>query len=240
MREEELPAAEAWDVAVDRAGKVFGIAVSPLRNASNVSEFGTKLGDAAAEKAAACSELVTRLASLGKDLSIAEDDTRRLRTARTTSALVEALNVLLGKARIEKLAAVEPETSLEAMGTSLHKAKAVLDALERTRWALFPSLHQLTDDRSDAAGRLLRELAEAVAADEYAVALGGKLPGLEDRAIKLLARPAKPVPPPPPPPPRPPGGASVVREGADRNLDRERLRAVAIKLEALFSEVPTG
>ena len=61
------------------------------------------------------------------------------------------------------------------MGTSFHKVKAVLDALERTKWALFPSLRQLTDDRSDAARRLLEELAEAVAADEYAVALGGKL-----------------------------------------------------------------
>ena len=74
------------------------------------------------------------------------------------------------------------------MGTSFDKAKAVLDALERTKWALFPSLRQLTDDRSDAARRLLEELAEAVAADEYAVALGGKLPDLEDRAIKLLTR----------------------------------------------------
>ena len=32
----------------------------------------------------------------------------------------------------------------------------------------------------------------------------------------------------------------MVREGSDRDLDRESLRAVTIKLEALFSEVPTG
>ena len=72
------------------------------------------------------------------------------------------------------------------MGTSLRKAGSVRDALQRTKWALFPSLRQLTDERADAARRVLEELTEAVAADEYAVALDGKLPDLEDRAIKLL------------------------------------------------------
>ena len=91
LREEELPPPEAWDVAVERAGKVFGIAVSPLRNASNASEFAAKVGEAAGEQAADCSKLVTRLATIGTELSIAENDARRLRTARATSALVEGL-----------------------------------------------------------------------------------------------------------------------------------------------------
>ena len=248
LREEELPAQDAWDAAIDRAGKVFGITASRLRNASNTSELAVKLGEAAASQAAACSELVTRLAAISADLSISEDHARRLRTARTTSALIQALNALRGKERIEKLAAIEVDTSLEAMGTSFSKAKAVLDAIERTKWALFDSIRQLADERREHALRLLEQLADVFAADEYAVALGGKLPGLEDRAIKLLARPVKPWPPPPPPPDPPPppppnpppDGASLVREGTHSDLDRESLRAVTIKLEALFSEVPTG
>ena len=232
LREEELPAQGDWDAAIERAGKLFGIAVSPLRNASNVSELGTKLADAAAEQAEACSALVARLASINEELSIAEDDARRLRTARATSALVEALGALRGKARIEKLVAVEPDTSLEAMGTSFRKAAAVLDVLQRTKWTLLTSLGQLTDDRAEGATRLLQELAAAVAADEYAVALGSKLPELEDRAVKLLARPT--VQPPPP------GRASVVREGSHSDLDRESLHTVTVKLEALFSEEPSG
>ena len=248
LREEELPPPEAWDVAVERAGKVFGIAVSPLRNASNASEFAAKVGEAAGEQAEDCSKLVTRLATIGTDLSIAENDARRLRTARATSALVEGLGALRGKARIERLAAIEPDTSLEAMGTSFHKVKAVLDALERTKWALFPSLRQLTDDRSDAARRLLEELAEAVAADEYAVALGGKLSGLEDRAIKLLTRSAKAEPSPPPrpdppsplPPDSPPRDTSLVREGSHLDLDRASLHRVMMELEALVGKEPTG
>ena len=250
LREEELPAQGDWDAAIERAGKLFGIVVSPLRNASNASDLAAKVADAAAEQAAACSSLVVRLASLGEDLSIAEDDARRLRTARATGALVEALGALRGKSRIEKLAAVEPDTSLEAMGTSFRKAAAVLEVLQRTKWMLLTSLGQLTDDRADGATRLLRELAAAVAADEYAVALGSKLPELEDRAVKLLARPVEPPPPPPPTPPPPPpppppptpppGGASVVREGSHSDVDRESLHAVTAELEALFHEEPSG
>ncbi len=235
LREEELPAQDVWNEAIDRAGKVFGITVSPLRNASNASEFAAKLGEAAAADMSACSELVELLSSIGEDFSIVEDKARRLRTARAISALVQSLNTLSGKARVERLAAMEPDTSLQAMGTSLRKAGSVRDALQRTKWALFASLRQLTDERTDAARRVLEELSEAVVADEYAVALGGKLPDLEDRAIKLLARP--PVKPPPPPHPPDP---SIVREGSYNALDRDSLLEATTKLEALFSEEPTA
>ena len=122
LREEALPAPDAWETAVGRAGTVFGITVSPLRNASNAGELAAKLGEAAAgEAAAACSALAARLASIGEDLSIAENDARRLRTARATGALVEALGARHGKARIEKLAALEPDTSLDTVGTQVKK-----------------------------------------------------------------------------------------------------------------------
>ena len=262
LREEELPSPEAWKTAADRAGTVFGLTVSPLRNAANASDFAARLGDAAAEQAAACGALVERLAGLGKDFSIAEDGAKRLRTARATRALVQALTALRGKARIEKLAEIRPDTSLEAMGTSFRKAGDVLEFLERTHWTLFTSLTRLQDDRADSARGLLRELTEALAADEYAVALGHWLPAIENRAVNLLARPVpaepppSPTPPPPAPgtesgPPRGPGrgtgadGASVregvlVDQGAHGDLDRERLREVTAKLEALLRQDPAA
>ena len=138
LREEELPAQDVWNEAIDRAGKVFGITVSPLLNASNASEFAAKLGEAAAADMSACSELVERLASIGEDFSIVEDKARRLRTARAISALVQSLNTLSGKARVERLAAMEPDTSLQAMATSLRKAGSVRDALQRTKWGCSP------------------------------------------------------------------------------------------------------
>ncbi len=201
LREEELPVQEAWKTAIDRAGRVFGMTVSPLRNASNVSDLAERLGETAKEKTVACDELVERLASIGADFSIEEDGAKRLRTARATRALVQSLAALRGRARIEKLAEIRPETSLEAMGTSFRKAADVLDVLERTHWTLFASLGRLKDDRADAAQRFVRELTEAMAADEYAVALGHRLPDLENRAVDLLARPVEPPPPTPPPTP---------------------------------------
>ena len=265
LREEELPSQEAWKTAGDRAGKVFGLTVSPLRNASNVSDLAERLGETATEQAAACGELVERLAAIGADFSIEEDGAKRLRTARATRALVQFLAALRGKARIEKLAEIQPDTSLEAMGTSFRKAGDVLDVLGRTHWTLFASLTRLEDDRGDTAQRLLRELTEALAADEYAVALGHRLPDIENRAVNLLARPV-PVEPPPPPTPPPPtappslpplppdtaqgqgpgkGGTSVregvlVDAGAHGDLNRERLREVTAKLEALLRQEPAA
>ena len=249
LREEELPSQEAWKTAGDRAGKVFGLTVSPLRNASNVSELAARLGETVAEQAAACGELVQRLAAIGADFSIEEGGAKRLRTARATRALVQSLAALGGKARIEKLAEIPPDTSLEAMGTSFRKADDVLAVLGRSHWKLFATLSRLTDDRADAAQGLLQELTEALAADEYAVALGHRLPDIENRAVNLLARPVPVEPPPSPPlPPTPPpgkGGTSVhegivVDEGSRGDLNRERLREVTAKLEALLRQDPAA
>ena len=200
LREEALPSAEAWTTAVERAGRVFGLTASPLRNASNVSDLAERLGEAAAKQGAACDTLVERLAALGADFSVDEEDAKRLRTARASRALVQSLTALRGRARIEKLAETRPATSLEAMGTSIGKAGEVVDALERTHWQLFAPLGRLTDDRADDGQRLLSNLRKALAADEYAVALGRRLPDLANRAANLLARQPLTVTPTPPPP----------------------------------------
>ncbi len=221
LREEALPAQEAWTTAVERAGRVFGLTVSPLRNASNVSDLAERLGEAAAKQGAACDTLVERLAALGADFSIDEEDAKRLRTARASRALVQSLTAPRGRARIENLAETQPATSLEAMGTSIGKAGAVVDALERTHWQLFAPLARLTDDRADDAQRLLSDLREALAADEYAVALAPRLPDLAHRAANLLARPPLTVTPTPTPPatgaedePSQPAGQETGRGGA--------------------------
>ena len=199
LREEALPSPEAWTTAVERAGKVFGLTVSPLRNAGNVSDLAERLGETAAGRGPACDALVERLAALCADFSIEEGAAKRLRTARAGRALVQSLAAVRGRVRIERLAEMEAATSLEAMATSIGKAGEVVDVLERTHWQLFVPLARLADDRRDDAERLMRKLTEALAADEYAVALGGRLPDLANRAADLLARqPLTPTPAPSP------------------------------------------
>ena len=230
LREESLPAPEAWKIAVERAGRVFGLTASPLRNASNASDLAERLGETAARQGAACDALVERLAALGADFSVEEDAARRLRTARASRALVQSLTALRGRARIEKLAETQPATSLEAMTKSIGRAGEVVDALERTHWQLFAPLARLTDDRADDAQRLLSDLREALAADEYAVALGHRLPDLANRAANLLAlQPLTPTPTPPAtgtegePTPEagrgPGGGGGAVRDRAGGEFD---------------------
>ncbi len=265
LREEVLPSADDWTTAVERAGKVFGLTVSPLRNASNANDLAERLGETATKQSAACDALVERLASIGAEFSIEEDAAKRLHTARASRALVQSLAALRGRARIERLAEMQPATSLEAMGTSIAKAGEVVGVLERTHWQLFAPLSRLADDRADDAQRLRRELAEALAADEYAEALGRRLPDLGNRAANLLARPPAPAPTPPPGPGAGRGtgsGGAAVREGAGGqgeggtavgpggggdtiavqgsrgDLDCERLREVAAGLEDLLRKQP--
>ena len=40
LRAEKLPPQDQWDNAIERAGSIFGVAVSPLLNSSNVSSLG--------------------------------------------------------------------------------------------------------------------------------------------------------------------------------------------------------
>ena len=238
LRAEELPDEDAWAAAIERAGIVFGVtAASPLRNASNVSDLAERLG-AMADRADASDRLPARLTELAERLGLDGKRAARLRTARATAALVQALVAGRGKERIERLAATAADTSFEAMGASFRKAADVLESLQQTKWTLFESLERLADDRADAAARLRRELAEAVAADEYVVALGERMPELENRAIALLA-PQPPVEPTPPVGP-PPGGASVVREKTYAHLDRDQLHELTETLETLFNDEPAA
>ena len=242
LREEELPAQEVWKTAIDRAGKIFGIAISPLRNARNAGELAAALGEAAEGAVEACAGLVERLEGVGRELSIAGSDARRLHTARATAALLRSLCAGSGKGRIERLAEVEPDTSPEAMGTSLRKAQSVLDTLQGTKWPLFASIARLPGERAGVAERIGREVADAVAADEYAVGLAAKLQALENEAIELLAPPPAPYEPPRDAPGIETGTrvAATLREGSYEDLDRDRLRTVVAELENLLDDEPAA
>ena len=247
--EEELPTAPAWDAARKCAAEVFGITAAPLRNASNASALAARLDEVAAN-AGACDALVDELASLGAKYAIDEGAARRLRTARAARSLVRALDGADTGTRIERLAREEAAgTSLEAMGVSFGKAAAVADALQRTKWSLFDSIADPADPRAEDAARLRRELADALAADEYAVGLAARLSELEDRAVKLLATSAfrpEPVQPPELPAPGPAAGREgvredlVIKEGSYAGLNRKGLREKAAALGALLEKEPAA
>jgi hypothetical protein len=220
LREQALPSPEDWDLAIQRAGKVFGLAVSPLRNATNVSDLAGKLKDASGQAVEACQAVMDRLDGLCRDWGLDAAAAARTRTAGAVLGLVRALAADEDpKRRVELLATAEVQTSLDAMGTGFKKAEAMRGALDGTKWALFQGVAALVDDRKTAADGVLAQLKEALTHDEYAIALGSRLAKLEGDAIRLLT--PKPTPPKPTPEPViivPPAGRKTVETVAQTGL----------------------
>ena len=196
LREQALPSQADWDEAIQRAGRIFGITVSPLRNASNLSDLATKLKDAAGPAVEPCQIVRDRLEGLCSDWGIDVGSCARHQTA--TAVLAMARDITGdgdAKRRVEVLAHAEVETSLDAMGTSYRKAGAVCGAIENTKWRLFQGVASLTDERKAAAEGVIAQLTEALTHDEYAIALEPRLSKLEGDAIRLLTPKIEPPPP---------------------------------------------
>lgn len=242
LRKQPLPSKEVWDVAIDRAAKIFGLAVSPLLNASNVSELSGGL-EAQVGQLEVCQKVADRLAGLCADYAV--PGSKRLETANHVLSLLRKLTTAKELQRIEILAKAEIATSAEAMGTSFTKSGAVAQAIENAKWAMFESMKQLEDDRKPAASTVLTGLVEALAHDELALALGPRIQKLENDAVRLLAQGvAQAVAPPvaqtpPPAPPADPNVQIVAREdraglsAADAAKEIARLTALLAQSDDL-------
>jgi hypothetical protein len=239
LREQALPSAADWEQAIHRASKVFGLAVSPLRNAGNVSTLADKLGALARAELETCQVLADRLAALCSDWGISQDDSARLRSAVAVLTLLGGLVAESDpKRRVEYLATASLPEPLDALGTSRCKAPDVRSGIEATKWELFAAVAGIGDERKSAADDLVARLAEALRHDEFALALKPRLAVLEGKAIALLA-PGKQVPKTGPGAGKvqPEDGAAVIGSGDDRGLSGAGAKdVVAALLERLSSE----
>ncbi len=245
LRPVTLPSAEDWEEARRRANVIFGEPAHQMLNASNVDALASKLVAKAEASRADCDlyhkTLQTHLMERGID-----PESARMKTARATLGLVQALTASRGAGAIETLARAEIATSPEAMGTSFRKAADLRAALEHTRWDLFEVLGQIEDDRARAAAAVLAGLKEALESDDLAVGLAARIAELETQAIKLLAPPKTPVKTPttPKPPVQPPpidvpidipggdGSDSVVRKNLTLGEVRKVFREIERELES--------
>ena len=245
LREQQLPTESIWDEALLRAGKVLGLSVSPLRNATNASELAGSLAECAAEALAGCQALKDRLDSLCADFGIGPNQCPRNQSASAVFDLLGRLATASDEARIDALASAEIATSLDAMGTSYAKASAVLQSIEDTKWELFVAVAGLSDERRAAAQGLRAQLVDALSNDEYAVALASRLKKLENDAIRLLTPsptppgpgPGPEPPPQPPPPPESPG-VEVVDQGVHQGVRAPDLEALLADLESKLESEP--
>ncbi len=205
LREQVLPKADDWEVAVRRAGSIFGVVAPQGLSAANVGKLVTEVKKVARERQSPAAALVEALRVRCERYG-AGQDAARWRTARAAQVALAALNAADDAEVVTTMAQLEAQTSETAMGKSISQAQALVDVMANTRWTLFDGLSRMsggTDQRATEATALLGDLATLLQADEYVSGLKAGLQGLEQLATDLLTTAPPPPPPAPPPGPQP-------------------------------------
>jgi hypothetical protein len=203
LRPEPLPVPADWQAATSRAEVLFGLRINPYLTAANVAEFTEGLRgrlDALADPAAA---LVPRVELAYQRLDLA-DGPGRLATARASAELVESLRRAGSRVHlVEVLAKTSLPATDTAVANSLSRAQPVAAEIAAFRWERLGPLQAAenqADERGQTAARALRELREAVVADEFTTRLGQALSKTDDDIFDWLSasQPTRQVEPPPP------------------------------------------
>lgn len=234
LREQKLPEGTQWDAAVQRAGSIFGIAISPLRNASNVTDLVTRVQQKARDACSACQAYSQRLRERLERFGLQFTEADRFRTAAATLALVEKLNAAKADDVVEVCASGAIATTEAAMGTCLNDAASLKATIEGTSWELFETIGDFTDGRKSTVDEILGSVVQALRSDEHVVPLAPVLKEAQAKALRLLRESTKPPEPPPPsreakPTPKP--GRRIVSHGAKENLGVAAAKEMLISLE---------
>jgi hypothetical protein len=227
LREQRLPASGDWAKAVQRAASIFGINSSQLLNAANASRLNTDLTARAQASQSKCTSLLGRLDRCLPGFVTEPERANRVVTARASASLVDAISSAGATGAIEALAGGTIATSESAMASCITKAGDLASVLESTSWTVFESLRNVSPEKAARAKRVLDELGKALAADEYAVALGPRLKALHDEALAVLVEPQRPTPP---------AGSSLVTSGQEAGLNATEAKNVFDKLLGQLSE----
>ncbi len=202
LRQDKLPTEDQWDPAVERAATLFGVAVSSLRNASNVQALEQQVKQAAGRLRQPCAGYVKRLNEVLVAQGIVASESQRLTTARATQALLERLTERQEVDVVALLANTDVPTTLQAMGECAAGAAVLDQTLAQASWDIFEAVGKLNDDRKQAGTLILDSVKQALNSDEHVIALGPCLVVERGKGVRLLTvtQPPPPIVPPPPPP----------------------------------------
>jgi hypothetical protein len=190
LREQSLPNANDWEVALQRASSLFGLTLGQTLNAANVGKLVDEVKLKVAERRDAVTRLVVQVRDRAGRYTVGAAGARQ-QTAESAQALLAALASAADSEVVATLATTNLQTSEAAVGRALGQAKACADALETgSYWQLFDVVRELNDHRAAAAHNIGRRLAEVLGSDEHVVALKGRLEELQRDAMRLLAAPA--------------------------------------------------
>ena len=211
LREEKLPDQAHWAIAVDRAARIFGEAVSPLMKATTVANLSAALKKKSSEVRSSCVTLQERLKDRLLKLGVDPASSSRLTTASATASLVEKLHATEAGQVVSAIASAAVATTEAAMGECLSKASQLLATIESTNWEIFDAIAKLADERQAVAQSIRSSIAQALQSDEHVTPLGPTLKEAQLKAVRLLTQ----TPPPPVPAVTPPvaGVTSVTLPG---------------------------
>ena len=198
LREIPMPSEDAWKVACERAGAIFGETSHELfRTGANVSSLARRLRNHVRDARPHAIELSQKL----REVTPPNDhvNSLRLRDAEAVLLLFDRMDVDDPKALIESLASatIEEPVTPAALGASWRQAEAVVGAIEGTNWCLLEGLSERAGDPGigPAVSNVLEDLKSALETHQYSTPLQSQLPQIESQATKLLVD----IPPPPPP-----------------------------------------
>ncbi len=206
-----LPSQTEWNEAVDRAGGLFGIAVSKALNVNNLRTFSDKLA-MAVKKALAdnAHQIADLLRQRIAQIPGLPEGANRLQTAEAVSNLLGVVSTNDPVSQVQGLALVDIRTSLPAMQRHMRSASTVLDTLKSD--LLFNNFLALPDLPGNAGASIAADVQRIVSADELTRPL---VAGLQECALKaqrlLHPRPEAPTHSPSAPRPVQQGHSTPIR-----------------------------
>jgi len=186
LREEQLPSAQDWQIARDRASELFGLVPPSVLNSANVATLAKIVREAVGAKRAAVLALLEEWQGSVAEFA-AGRKSARLRSAQSAQALLAGMAQAEDGKLIERLARESLETSPAAVSRLLGSCDALLRATQQAPWGVFRSLGGIQDQRKAAADEVLAELAEVLSHDEHVRPLDAALRDLNLRALGVLA-----------------------------------------------------
>lgn len=247
LKEQSLPNAGDWDLALRRAASLFGLTLGQTLNAANVGKLVADVAQKAAEKRDPAARLVTQVRDRSARYASGMTGARQ-QSAESTQALLAALAAAPEADVVATLAHADLITSEAAVARSLGQAATCADALTSASWQLFDAVRDLMDHRRTAAQSIMSRLQEVLTSDEHVVPLKSKLEELQRDVVSLLsvAAPAPtPLPPAPPAQPvatvspvplmAPSHGPEVLAEEQQLNLSGGAALAALEKLKTLVA-----
>ncbi len=168
VKTQQLPTEEAWALAAQRAGALFGIAVPSLRSAQTAALLARDVESKANEFQQGLTQYAQRIDSALRQAAVEPSASDRRTTAFAARDLLTALHGQKPDAVVRALAEARVATSATAMAAALTHGQALANALDLIQWPLVLNLGSLPRGTFGArVDALLESLRDALRHDEH-------------------------------------------------------------------------